>query len=307
LLQGCDNLKAGAVLGYWWLTALLGTRPDRYMEFDIEIATRDGSIVPFKGEMRCVHSVTTMGPRYTALRDSVSAQINGQRWVLEGLTCDSVTKTNAKPTYNLYKISTEMLATVYFATAGGSAEVIKSDVRWGGFFGETSPPAPRKYSTGPFIYQKLYLKTIPSFARSISEPTLLFPHIDQCVSSHGVKHRSIKVAREDLEKLSGDSSNIRAIEDGVLRFDQLKDSWTPERSSPIDSPLDVAFKPGWDSHQFSTSCLVVTVAEGSAMLFRFGAGWVFNPSENSVLRVAPIRHGELLRYKDGERSQLMWL
>lgn len=307
LLQGCDSVKAGAVLGYWWLTGVLGTRPDRYMVYDVEIAVRGGPIVPFKGEVRCIHSVTTLGPRYTAQSDSVSVEINGQRWSLEGLTCDSVTKADARPTYNLYKISNERSAKVYFATPGGSAEVAKSDVRWGGFLGGAPSAVPPKYSTGPFIYQRLYLKTTPSFARSLAEPTLLFPYIDQCANLSRIKHRSLMVPAKDLEMLSSDVNNIQSIEEGVLRFNDMQDSWAPERASPIAGPLDVAFKAGWDSHQPSTSCLVVTVAGGSAVLFRFGAGWVFNPSENSVMRVAPISHGEFLMYKGGEKLRLRWL
>jgi hypothetical protein len=103
-------------------------RPDRSLEYDLEITTTDNRTLVFKGTTECPHRSTTMGAGYRTDTPETMITVDGEKWILSGIDCHNEIVDKGQRRFVLYKIVDDHVAKTYFVAPGGSASLTKISV-----------------------------------------------------------------------------------------------------------------------------------------------------------------------------------
>lgn len=277
-LTGCDSLKGTTAVAGMGVLQATQARPDRILTYDLEFQTSDNKTLVFRGSTECPHSSSTVGAGYRTNTPEAMIHSEGQQWILSGINCQQEIVGGGQGRYVLYKVINANLAKTYFV-GEGSARLTRSAVSsaWGSSTG--SPVYLNKHHHGPYIYQKWFLASTPSLVSAQTDPVVLYEGRSPCGIAN---ERGLQLERRVFFETFERRPDLIAIEEGVLKYDEVQKVWKPRAGIQASSPMDaVALQGG------TAGCLTFGVAERKFVVSdstRFS--WLYIPEERALYRFA---------------------
>lgn len=296
LLGGCQSMLAMGAWGGMAVSAAMRAKPDRKLEYAIEVKTVESRIFRFEGSTECPHYVGMDVSGYST-KTSYAFSIGDPQWVLTGIDCNNeiVHKAENLRAYRLYRVIDDSQGKVYFVMPGGPAQITR-----GSFRSSVHPSSQdrssyfQKYGDGPFFYSKIFLTHTPPSVSGYEKPIVVYEGRNLC-GRHNPEGLSIEPALflEDFRR----GRTITAIERGYLEYRADAKGWAPTPGAEPSVPLDVAVR----SHR-EPGCTRLIVGGREFVVSYGGFTVLYLPDEKAFYRVSRVAHHHIERRARQEKN-----
>jgi len=294
-LLGCEGALYVAAHAGMAASALLQARPDRKLEYLIEIETVDQEKLVFSGATECAHAVRIpTGARYSTKTRSSAITRNGVRWILDGIDCQNEIVEKQDRRYRLYKETDEQQAKVYLISAGLSGRIVRASFDssiW--FISKSTPDSFERFGYGPYLYQKLFILYPPAAMRAYKEPVVVYQERSTCGQQNEL---GVSFNAEEFNWNFLKSMRFSAVEEGFLEYRSNEHAWTTKAGIDPTMPFDVARRA-----PPSDGCVRLLIGGKTYVVHQASLGaFLYVPAESAYYRIAPVWDNVIKRYVTDE-------
>jgi len=310
-LQGCaDVVYIGKAL-FVAATGINHVKPDRIMEFNIQIEVNGADTLRFTGETMCDYESGLHGGTYRTVSKMATTTKDERTWVLSGIDCWRIERPDVKASYAVYEITGPETAKVHYVHDRG-AKLVLSNFRWSEhrqWRNQLKNQNPSSlYFVGPFVYQKFQFKSNPILLIDLVSPTLVTSS-SSCINYLGT-HAEMKLTNQQLANLMSEAeSKSETIRRGYLSYDATLKAWYAAADTNLSHPQDVIIKRTALEQSLAGSCILMKFSSGGAIA-NSGHGsrdLVYLPNEKALIRVANLTNSGIQSFLNGEKSSDWWL